>query len=329
VDKTRLDKIISNPQIADGEDLKFLEDLVAKYPYAQFLRILISKVSQNLDDMDQVNRLNSAAIYSADRSVLKSFITEKDFKITLPKSSYQVHSIADMSVDSETEISQETPEPAVEHKEPEPDIIQERENIGKQKDPSKKIFNEVLRNLDVLKTLRNKYTFLEKSEEETGEVKSQETDKQQAPLEVEQELPKHSTPDDLTADQETVQDEIDPSIQKAKEKYVDPQQAPVDDSPEQKTPDPEYQKELIDSFIGQSHSIGRKDLKTIEPEDKSQEDLSLGSIVYESDIVSENLADIYVKQGKKEKATEIYKKLIWKFPQKKAYFAARIQEIKG
>jgi len=43
--------------------------------------------------------------------------------------------------------------------------------------------------------------------------------------------------------------------------------------------------------------------------------------------VSENLAQILLSQGKKQKAIEIYKKLIWKFPQKKAYFAARIEEL--
>jgi hypothetical protein len=40
------------------------------------------------------------------------------------------------------------------------------------------------------------------------------------------------------------------------------------------------------------------------------------------------LVELLLKQGKKEKAVEMLKKLIWKFPQKKAYFAARIQELK-
>jgi ABC-type Zn uptake system ZnuABC Zn-binding protein ZnuA len=35
-----------------------------------------------------------------------------------------------------------------------------------------------------------------------------------------------------------------------------------------------------------------------------------------------------IKQGKHEKAIDIYKKLIWKFPQKKAYFATQIEELK-
>jgi hypothetical protein len=42
----------------------------------------------------------------------------------------------------------------------------------------------------------------------------------------------------------------------------------------------------------------------------------------------ENLASIMIKQGKHETAIDIYKKLIWKFPQKKAYFATQIEELK-
>ncbi len=45
-------------------------------------------------------------------------------------------------------------------------------------------------------------------------------------------------------------------------------------------------------------------------------------------MVTENLANIMIKQGRFEKAIEIYNKLIWKFPHKKAYFAARIKELK-
>ena len=40
------------------------------------------------------------------------------------------------------------------------------------------------------------------------------------------------------------------------------------------------------------------------------------------------LALILIKQGKKEKAIEVLKKLIWKFPQKKTYFAAQIEDLK-
>lgn len=40
-----------------------------------------------------------------------------------------------------------------------------------------------------------------------------------------------------------------------------------------------------------------------------------------------NIGGTSFKTGQKEKAVEMLKKLIWKFPQK-AYFAAQIQELK-
>jgi pentatricopeptide repeat protein len=43
--------------------------------------------------------------------------------------------------------------------------------------------------------------------------------------------------------------------------------------------------------------------------------------------MSESLAEIYVKQGKLDKALEMYRKLSLRNPQKNAYFADKIKEI--
>jgi hypothetical protein len=57
-------------------------------------------------------------------------------------------------------------------------------------------------------------------------------------------------------------------------------------------------------------------------------DLSEKSTLTRNYLLTENFAAIMLKQGKIDKAIEIYRKLIWKFPQKKAYFAARIKALK-
>ena len=63
-------------------------------------------------------------------------------------------------------------------------------------------------------------------------------------------------------------------------------------------------------------------------DDSNKEDLSTLSTTLGDDLVSENLANILIKQGKVNDAIDIYNKLIWKFPQKQAYFAACIEELK-
>jgi len=90
------------------------------------------------------------------------------------------------------------------------------------------------------------------------------------------------------------------------------------DGPKQKE-----QFEIIDEFIKTQPSISPA--KSVSPK---VEDLSEKYDMYGDNIMSEPLVEILLKQGKKEKAIEMLKKLIWKFPQKKAYFAAQIEALK-
>ncbi|MGB3617437.1 MAG: hypothetical protein WBA12_04915, partial [Catalinimonas sp.] len=61
---------------------------------------------------------------------------------------------------------------------------------------------------------------------------------------------------------------------------------------------------------------------------KSADDLSSASSRFNDDLISENLAQIMVRQGKNKKAIDIYQRLGEKHPEKKAYFAARIRDLK-
>lgn len=51
--------------------------------------------------------------------------------------------------------------------------------------------------------------------------------------------------------------------------------------------------------------------------------------VEESDVVTETMAEVWAKQGAREKAIETYNKLSLLNPSKKAYFAAKIENLKG
>lgn len=86
---------------------------------------------------------------------------------------------------------------------------------------------------------------------------------------------------------------------------------------------------------------GRKALKTMWQkeklaaalEDETDEipddvfNMAVNSISREENLASESLADILVRQGKYDKAIEMYRTLSLRNPQKNAYFAARIEKI--
>ena len=82
-------------------------------------------------------------------------------------------------------------------------------------------------------------------------------------------------------------------------------------------------RELIDKFIAENPSISRPKAEFYNPITMAQ-----NSIVDNSDIVSETLAKIYLKQGYSDKAVEIYEKLSLLNPEKSVYFAAQIEMIK-
>ncbi|MGB4974142.1 MAG: hypothetical protein WBO32_15865, partial [Cyclobacteriaceae bacterium] len=89
-------------------------------------------------------------------------------------------------------------------------------------------------------------------------------------------------------------------------------------------PKQKEQLDIIDKFIKSKPSITKG--KTTSATSTTP-DLAESSGVFTENIVSETLVEILIKQGKKEKAVEVLRKLIWKFPQKKAYFAAQIEEL--
>jgi hypothetical protein len=82
-------------------------------------------------------------------------------------------------------------------------------------------------------------------------------------------------------------------------------------------------KELIDAFIQTQPRIipGKGELK-------DQEDISEAFIKPDEQLMTETLAQIYIKQGYYLKAIHVYETLSLKFPEKISYFAAQINKIK-
>ena len=88
----------------------------------------------------------------------------------------------------------------------------------------------------------------------------------------------------------------------------------------------QLQNSIIDSFLMKDPGLIRTTKSQLEAMGK-QEDLSVGSAKLEKGIVTESYAKILTMQGRRDKAIEVYEKLILKFPEKKTYFVSKIQEL--
>jgi hypothetical protein len=334
VDLKRLEEIVATPALANNNDLNELLELSKQYPYAHYLKTLISKVAQHVHDIEQINKLNTAAIYSADRNILKKVITDPDYTIYLPLPILDVHNQALRSKQPDVPpvISPPTDTRAPAKITRQGNTITDSPATPDKKATGGGIFNEVMRNLDKLKSLRKKYTFLEKKEDEA--LKKTEEQIRQAAARVPRDKEMEASAGPMPTSEDL---RIPASKDEEVKTAASPDQtrdtpSPIPDKPAEVKPEPKvelaYQKQLIDEFINRKITApgpNQADALT----DTDQEDLSVQNLEYESNIVSETLAKIYKKQGKTEKAVDIYKKLIWKYPQKKAYFAARIEDLKG
>jgi len=286
VNINRLNELLANPVLATREDYQNLEHLANNYPYAQFLKILLAKIAQIIKDEDQVRMLHTAAIYSADRTVLKSLYIQDKYQYVFP--------LNDLVIHERTEIFPEIPENYDLETDEKPEI-HAKDNAVEPDTKIETLALDVLKNIKKYNDLREKYNHLLYDESDSTNV--EEKDETLESSEVEPSQHKKPTP------------EIPPNNKDSEHIYQ-----------------PDYQRQLIDDFMSNLDTQRERPLPS-EKDDQSNEDLSGRSTSFDDGLVTETLAKLYIKQSKIDKAIDIYRKLIWKFPQKKAYFAARIEEL--
>lgn len=84
------------------------------------------------------------------------------------------------------------------------------------------------------------------------------------------------------------------------------------------------QNDLIKAFSKKSIKLA---ISRENEDERKLADLSKKSTLFNDNLISESFAKLLVKQNKKDKAIEIYQKLILKFPNKTTYFASLIKEL--
>ncbi|MDQ4140981.1 MAG: hypothetical protein M3142_10700 [Bacteroidota bacterium] len=87
------------------------------------------------------------------------------------------------------------------------------------------------------------------------------------------------------------------------------------------------QFEIIDQFLKANPKL--KTFSNEKLRSEPQDDLAFKSTKNTKNLASENLANILIQQGKLKKAIKIYEHLIVKIPEKKAYFASQIENLRN
>ena len=317
MNKQRFIKTLKDFNNIPDDDRNKLHELAKNYPYSQIIHTLVAKANHDAETSIASQTLHYAAFYATDRHVLREIIQRKASKIVEEEPVHQ---------DYETETS-----PV------ETEAVSDRPITVNLPDNDDRLHETLLSDLESLQKSKASYLEWLESSEMPQESEITETREEQQihhqiptpeghgveelePEAIQEVLPKQEeaepAPDQIKPDRAKKEKPKTPKVKKAKSKEKTSRKG--------KSKKLE-QDEIIEKFINKEPSISARPVRSTE----SQPDLSAASTSFNEDLVSENLAQIFVNQGKKNKAIDIYKKLIWKFPQKKAYFASRIEELKN
>ena len=301
-----IEKIISyidHPEQMDQSALPILQDLISKYPYCQTFHLLNAKAQHNTNEIMFDATLRQTAAYAANRKVLYYLIHQHNAKAsTIPA-----------IVEQTTEIETEVETAITMQDEIIADLVQDTitvlpENISElQNEPS-----------EIIQAEEGAFSFTQWLQKKSGKtppvIAVQNTaSKTNIRLDTSEEI------------KSLIQDEIGELIlgNVFSEGYF------ASDAALAKKPIVGNQKEvaLIESFIHSGHPKVikvNKDEKVVNLENKARKS-AIDTLIP----VSETLAAIYVKQKLFNKGIEAYEKLSLKYPEKKAYFASLIEEIKS
>ncbi len=300
MEKDRFNYLVIHFNSLSQQETAELRSEQDRFGYCQVLHNLIARGDQDHQSEMQQHSLHVAAVYSTDRAVLKHIMTEPrtDRTKETPVSSTTENKLQGhtYSTPAKNELTIEVQgQPAVNS------VIKEEPKISYTPAPSISDFDQeaaVSRFVAELAPMRvNKLKF-EKAWEEFEKTKMDVPIVEKAKRKTAAETAGHTN------------ELLIQHIKSSKKKIAS-------ESPKQKE-----QIEIIDQFIKTKPTISKPTMG-VQPE----LDLTDTTEIYNENVVSETLALILIKQGKKDKAIEVLRKLIWKFPQKKAYFAAQIDEL--
>lgn len=291
VNPARFSDLLTNYTALSKDEAEALVAAQHQYPYSQVVRTLAARGAHDFQLPDNESLLQLSAVYSTDRAVLKTVMTQ----LPQPRQPMTETSAAVVTEPSATQPNLSSEKPT---------------HLNQQSDASEHVMEAIRAGIgleQVLSDISQMHESMRKYEEvvsllsqgkavQADTLASKSAAKKEPPITVKSE-----------SEPEAILDEI-----KATKKKIKPEGS-----------NHKEQQEIIDQFIKNQPTIPRAAQQA-----KESADLAASQGEFGDHIVSETLVEILLRQGKKDKAIEVLKKLIWKYPQKKAYFAAQIDDLK-
>jgi len=309
VNKEAFHKLLQDPAHITPDSLASLEELVRLFPFCSLAHTLIAKSHYDQATMLASQKLRKAAAYAVNRNKLKKIITGNWPE---PPHAEMPTVFRPLFVDGQPEVFALPPLPPPELPIPELPALE-----------------------------------LPAAEEIAPEVTAREMPVQEVPPPPQEAEPVAEgaapAPETLLIDPpaEVLFDRLVGSLKppvvypSPEEDEEEPEEPPLqlghlneDDEPVEsysRRSKKHVQREIIESFIKSEPRISS--LNNAPKESYAPRDLSERS-TRPLEVVSENMANIYIRQRKYDKAIQMFNKLILKYPEKKENFVKRIQELK-
>jgi hypothetical protein len=324
VDKNQFLTVVNHFSDSSVEEAQEILSLKADFPYSQMLHALSARVSRDHGFSTQQQELQLAAVYASDRSVLKDIMskTAADLYHAPPSKPTAVVSAEAKTPEVTVTVAEESYDTVAD------ELIHDLDRLHELKHNFEMLFADGASTPEVKISNVTEPTVVEKpTEKHEQEVKPKESGKSRKARIIE--MAKALAAGNNTTPTAETNDVKAPQKERKRKEPVDSLIEEIKSTKEELKPADDKLKEqiqIIDQFIKTQPSITNvKDKLAAAPEGDLS---SIKSGEFSDHIVSETLVEILLQQGKKDKAIEILKKLIWKFPQKKAYFAAQIEELK-
>ncbi|MEZ4720659.1 MAG: hypothetical protein R2813_02150 [Flavobacteriales bacterium] len=286
---------ILNERVPSAEEHTTLVSLADQYPFASAVQTLKARSAKLRNEPDFESIAIEAAIRSADRKVLHSFVFADDHFVAPAIEQEQQIEI------EQKEVETEKPEPAQQ----EPEMIHELDRL---------LVAEAL----------SAGAAIELLEEDEIEAITELHE-----VEVQEELISPSFAEASDDEEELEPEEVEVplrdkmSFSSWMEALADPSEVQEVETPKPSVIAKKDTLAIIDHFIENESSLVPKRAEFFSPAKAAK-----NSLIDHDEIVSETLASIYAAQGNYKKAISTYEKLGLLHPEKSSYFAALISKLK-